>query len=132
MILADSRPIAIRRSLLPVLSTYFYKNFTHPHKKGKCYPFESMIALLIVGLMCGHDGYTPIATWARYQTELTELLGFTPGKTPAVSTIHNLLKRLEPDFFQQIFTKLAIEIEKTMLIKHTVDLKQGVSEQAQV
>ena len=30
MILADSRPVAIRRSLLPVLSAFFYKNFTHP------------------------------------------------------------------------------------------------------
>ena len=30
MILADSRQFAIRRSLLPVLSTYFYKIFTHP------------------------------------------------------------------------------------------------------
>ena len=30
MILADSRQFAIRRSLLQVLSTYFYKIFTHP------------------------------------------------------------------------------------------------------
>ena len=30
MILADSRQVAIRRSLLPVLSAFFYKNFTHP------------------------------------------------------------------------------------------------------
>ena len=30
MILADSRQFAIRRSLLPVLSTYFYKNIYTP------------------------------------------------------------------------------------------------------
>ena len=29
MILAEFRDVAIRRSLLPVLSAYFYKNFTH-------------------------------------------------------------------------------------------------------
>ena len=29
MILADSQQVAIRRSLLPVLSAFFYKCFTH-------------------------------------------------------------------------------------------------------
>ena len=82
------------------------------NEKGKRHPFVSMLALLIIGLMCGMEGYTPIATWARFQPELTKLLGFTHENTPAASTFHNLLKRLDPDVLQQIFTKWTIEIEK--------------------
>ena len=41
MILADSRQFAIRRSLLPVLSTYFYKIFTHPVQQTDLIPHSS-------------------------------------------------------------------------------------------
>ena len=41
MILADSRQFAIRRSLLQVLSTYFYKIFTHP--LSYAYVFSAVI-----------------------------------------------------------------------------------------
>ncbi len=66
---------------------------TDPRKeKGKRHPLNALLALLVVGLMCGHKGYTSIATWARSQTALAKALGFTHQKTPCAATIHNLLK----------------------------------------
>ena len=47
------------------------------NKKGKRHPLKSVLTLVVVGLMCGHKGYTSIATWARYQPSLTKALGFT-------------------------------------------------------
>ena len=36
--------------------------------KGKRHPLVSILALMVIGLMCGHKGYTSIATWARSQS----------------------------------------------------------------
>ena len=41
------------------------------NKKGLRHPLESILGLLVVGFMCGHKGYTSIATWARTQPQLT-------------------------------------------------------------
>ncbi len=73
--------------------------------KGKRYSLVSILALLIIGMMCGIEGYTAIATWAHSQKTLTKKLGWTHKKTPAASTLHNLLKRLEPDVLEKALTK---------------------------
>ena len=66
------------------------------HKKGnQRYPLVSILALIVIGLMSNHKGYTFIATWARNQSELAKALGFRSLKTPCAATIHNLLKRLD-------------------------------------
>ena len=75
------------------------------HKKGKRHPLVSILALIVVGLMSNHKGYTSIATWARNQPELTKALGFTSAKTPCVATIHNLLKRLDVVRLEAALTK---------------------------
>ena len=43
------------------------------NKKEKCYPLVSILALIVIGLMSNHKGYTSIATWARSQDELSSL-----------------------------------------------------------
>ena len=35
-------------------------------------PLVSILALIIIGFLCGHTGYTSIATWARNEPELAE------------------------------------------------------------
>ena len=81
------------------------------HKKGKRYPLVSILALIVIGLIANHKGYTSIATWARNQPELAKALGFTDAKTPCAATIHNLLKRLdvvrlEASLTKWVFSKL--------------------------
>ncbi len=79
---------------------------TDPRKeKGKRHPLKAILALLVVGLMCGHKGYTSIATWARSQPALTKALGFTHHKTPCAATIHNLLKKLDVEALENILSK---------------------------
>jgi hypothetical protein len=34
------------------------------NNKGKRHPLVSILALVVIGLMCGHNGWTSIATWA--------------------------------------------------------------------
>ena len=81
------------------------------HKKGKRYPLVSILALIVIGLMTGHKGYTSVATWAGSQPELIKALGFRSNKTPRASTLHNLLKRLdvvrlETSLTKWVFSKL--------------------------
>ena len=75
------------------------------HKKGKRHPLESILALIVIGLMSNHKGYTSIATWAREQPELTKALGFRSPKTPCAATLHNLLKRLDVVSLEASLTK---------------------------
>ena len=62
------------------------------NNKGKRHPLKSILALIVIGLMCGHKGWTSIATWARSQPKLAKALGFGQKKTPCAATFHNLLK----------------------------------------
>ena len=73
--------------------------------KGKRHPLKSILALVVIGLMCGHKGYTSIATWARSEPLLTKALGFTHKITPCPATIHNLLKRLDVVLVEETLTK---------------------------
>ena len=50
------------------------------NEKGKRHPLKSILTLIVIGLMCGHKGWTSIATWARSQPALTKALGFTHKK----------------------------------------------------
>ena len=75
------------------------------NNKGKRHPLVSILALMVIGLMCGHNGWTSIATWARSQPALAKALGWTHKKTPCSATIHNLLRRLDVVALEEILTK---------------------------
>ncbi len=61
------------------------------NEKGKRHPLNSILGLNIIGFMTGHKGWTSTAKWARSQPTLAKVLGFTHKRTPAASTIYNLL-----------------------------------------
>ena len=73
--------------------------------KGKRHPLESILALLVIGLMCGLGVYAAIATWGCTQHALAKALGFTRKKTPCSGTIHNLLKKLDAVAGENALTK---------------------------
>ncbi len=74
-------------------------------KKGLRYPLKAMLGVLVVGLLCGHKGYTCIATWLRRQPAVAEALGFRRREKPCGSTFHNLLKALDVVKLEQVLTK---------------------------
>ena len=96
------------------------------HKKGKRHPLNSILALIVIGLLVNHKGYTSIATWVRNQPELTTALGFTSPKTPCAATIHNLLKRLDVVRLEATLTKWVFAALERYQASETQDL-QGVA-----
>ena len=65
------------------------------NKKGCRHPLPAMLALTVVGLLCGQRSYTAIAKWARLYPDLREAFGFTANQTPAASTLHYFYQRLD-------------------------------------
>ena len=87
---------------------------------------SSILALIVIGLLVNHKGWTSIATWARNQPELTKALGFTSPKTPCAGTIHNLLKRLDVVRLETALTKWVFSEFERYQASETQDL-QGVA-----
>ena len=67
--------------------------------------------------MCGHEGYTSIATWARNQTQLAIALGYTYKNTPCAGTIHNVLKMLDVAEVEKVLTKTRSKHHKMRILK---------------
>lgn len=49
-------------------------------KKGLRYPLKAMLGVLVVGLLCGHKGYTSIAPWLQRHPGLAKPWDSDPEK----------------------------------------------------
>ena len=96
------------------------------HKKGKRHDLVPILALMFIGLMSNHRGYTSIATWARTEPELTKALGFRSSKTPCAATLHNLFKRLDVVRLEAALTKWVFSKLEDFQVLEAQDL-QGVA-----
>ena len=92
------------------------------NKKGCRHPLVSMLALTVVGLLCGQRSYTAIAKWARIHPDLRHALGFTGKQTPAASTFHYLYRRLNITAVEKILTQWTTQTLASLPIS-TSDLK---------
>ena len=92
------------------------------NKKGCRHPLVSMLALTVVGLLCGQRSYTAIAKWARLHPDLRRALGFTANQTPAASTFHYLYRRLDITRVEKALTQWATQTLASLPIS-TSDLK---------
>ncbi|MCG8432234.1 MAG: ISAs1 family transposase, partial [Candidatus Omnitrophica bacterium] len=81
-----------------------------------------MLALAIVGLLCGERSYTAIARWARLHPNLRHALGFTAKQMPAASTFHYLFRRLDITAVEKVLTEWTTKTLASLDIS-TSDLK---------
>ena len=91
-------------------------------KKGKRHALVSMLALTVLGLLCGQRSYTQIAKWARLHPDLRPALGFTAKQTPAASTFHYLYRRLDVTAVEKTLTQWTTQTLASSQIP-TPDLK---------
>ena len=92
------------------------------NKKGRRHPLVAMLALTVVGLLCGQRSYTAIAKWARLHPDLREAFGFTAEQTPAASTFHYLFERLDITAVEKVLTQWTTQTLASLPIS-TSDLK---------
>ena len=69
-------------------------------RKGKRHPLSAILTAVICAVMCGANGYKPIAQWLHAQgVDFWHFLGFT--RTPLnYGALRNLLMELDPQAFE--------------------------------
>ena len=73
---------------------------------GRRHPLTAILALSVCAMLSGACSLYAIAQWGRLQDRQTlDAMGFTRDKTPAVSTLHNVFKRLDVEAFESSLAK---------------------------
>ncbi|MCH7786876.1 MAG: transposase family protein [Chloroflexi bacterium] len=68
---------------------------------GLRHPLTAILAQSVCAMLSGSRSIYAIFQWGRAQDEHTvKALGFTRNKTPAVSSLHEVFKRLDADAFE--------------------------------
>jgi hypothetical protein len=63
---------------------------------GRRFSLQSILSLIIAGLLCGKLSVRAIARWGRrLQQEDLKIIGITRDKSPSQSSIHYLLTRID-------------------------------------
>lgn len=69
---------------------------------GRRHPLGAILTLSVCAMLSGAKSIYAIWQWGREQEpERVKAMGFTKEKTPAVSSIHEIFKRLDVDAFER-------------------------------
>jgi DDE_Tnp_1-associated/Transposase DDE domain len=75
-------------------------------RQGRSYPLPAILALLILGMLLGRRSLTAISQLVRdYGDHLALLLGFPRTRTPCVSALSGLLRRLDVQAFERVLAE---------------------------
>lgn len=78
-----------------------YQGIPDPrHPSGRRHPLTAILTLATCAMLCNCHSLYAIAQWGREHEELALKLGFTRSKTPAVSTLHEVFRRLDKEAFE--------------------------------
>lgn len=73
--------------------------------QGRVYPLPLLLCLVVAGLLCNCLSVLAIAEWAaRQEAPSRAALGLPPDRSPHQSTLHRLLRRLDPQHLNQALT----------------------------
>ena len=86
------------RSLMEVFASLPDPRSTH----GRRHPLGAILALAVCAMLSGARSLYAIAQWGRDQgSPLTQALGFTRARTPCVSTLHLVFRRVDQEAFER-------------------------------
>ena len=75
----------------------------HRSSQGRRHSLGAILSLSVCAMLCGARSLYAIAQWGRDHGVATgQLLGFQPGKTPCVATLHRVFKDLDADAFEAV------------------------------
>lgn len=92
---AHTRRRAPRRTKLPPLYPFLARVPDPRAARGRRHPLAAILALVCLAMLTGIQGYLPAAQWARKLSKRErKKLGFRQGRTPAASTLFEVLQVL--------------------------------------
>jgi hypothetical protein len=74
---------------------------------GKRHPLPAILTLATCAMLCNCHSLYAIFQWGREHEELALKLGFNGVKTPAVSTLHEVFRRLDKEAFEAVLKEWA-------------------------
>lgn len=84
-----------RKAKLPPLHDYLARVPDPRDPRGRRHPLVAILALICLAMLSGIQGYLPAAQWARKLSKRDrKRLGFRKGRTPAASTLFEVLQAL--------------------------------------
>lgn len=76
--------------------------------RGQRHPLSAVLALMTVAMLSGARSLYAMAQWGRLQEPaVVAALGFTRPRTPAVSTLHDVARRIDPALFEAVLARWA-------------------------
>jgi hypothetical protein len=77
-------------------------------KYNALHPLHAILTLCVCAVMCGARSQYAIAQWGReHGSEIARQLGFRRDRTPCHASIHNTLKRLDIEAFENVLADWA-------------------------
>jgi hypothetical protein len=74
----------------------------HRDRHGRRHPLVAILALAVAAMAAGARTLLAVSEWGRaLKPEQVRALGFTRAKTPSVSTLHEVFKRLDVEAFER-------------------------------
>lgn len=76
--------------------------------RGRRHPLPAVLTLMTVAMLSGARSLYAIAQWGRLQSPATvAAMGFTRSRTPAVSTLHEVSRRIAAAEFEAVLARWA-------------------------
>ena len=76
---------------------------------GRRHPLAAILSLAVCAMLANCHSLYAIHQWGREHSDLAPRLGFKGSKTPAVSTLHLVFKRLDREAFEAALQEWAQE-----------------------
>src|SRR5438552_5495962 len=74
--------------------------------KGLRHPLPAVLTLMTVAILSGARSLYAIAQWGRLQPpEVVRTMGFARDRTPAVSTLHEVTRRINPTALEAVLAQ---------------------------
>ncbi|MDP9312347.1 MAG: ISAs1 family transposase [Chloroflexota bacterium] len=75
-------------------------------RQGTRFPLPAILTLAVAAILANHTSLLAIAEWGAAQTDaIKQALGFPKPRTPHVSTLQRLFRRLDPDALAAALTE---------------------------
>ncbi len=82
----------------------------HRDPRGRRHPLPAILALAVAAMAAGARTLLAVQEWGReLKPQQVRSLGFTRDKTPSVSTLHEVFKRLDVEAFERVLSQWAQE-----------------------
>jgi predicted transposase YbfD/YdcC len=89
-----------------------FSNFTDPRKCRIQHQLSDIIVIVVLGTLCGEDGWEGYAEWAQDKEEYLRTFLTLPHGIPCPDTFRRVMEHLDPQEFMHAFSSWSEELKE--------------------